>query len=229
MRAAESSDPIRILLVDDHPLMRAGIRALLAAESDILIVDEASDGPDAVRRAQHASFNLAIVDVSLPSLDGAVPSLDGAGATRQILQRLPDMRILALSAHEELSFVRLMLDSGAAGYLLKRSSADELVRAIRVVSGGGTYLDPLLAADLVPAPLRRPRSHRPPVTSLSEREAEVIRLIARGHTAKEMAATLQLSPRTLETYKARAMSKLNLRSRADLIRYALRCGWLREN
>lgn len=201
-------------------MMRAGVRTLLNAEPDLTVADEASDGPNAVRIAGSARFDIVIMDVSLPVLGGAK-------ATEQILQRSPASRVLALSAHEEVSFVRLMLDAGAAGYVLKRSAGEELVHAVRSVASGGRYLDPTLAAGLVTGSLSLPNA-RVPVASLSEREAEVIRMIAHGHTAREMAATLQLSPRTLETYKARAMSKLNLRSRADLIRYALRSGWLRD-
>jgi DNA-binding NarL/FixJ family response regulator len=222
MPVAEPSPRVRILLVDDHPVMRAGVRSLLGGESDLVIVDEASDGISAVRVATEQEFDVVIMDVSLPELGGAK-------ATQKILESSPGARVLALSAHDELSFVRLMLDSGAAGYVLKRSACDELVRAVRTVASGNSYLDPTLAANLVPASAGRQSTARSPVTALSEREAEVIRMIARGHTAKEMAAELQLSPRTLETYKARAMSKLNLRSRADLIRYALRSGWLRDS
>lgn len=218
---SDSKQLVRILLVDDHPVTRAGVRALLQAEPDLVIVDEASDGFAALRIATETRLDVAIMDVSLPDLSGEK-------ATQQLRQRAPACRVLALSAHEELSFVRLMLDSGASGYLLKRSTCDELARAVRIVASGGNYLDPLLTAQLMP----RSSGHGAPRvfgTRLSEREAEVIRMIAKGYTAKEMAAQLQLSPRTLETYKARAMSKLNLRSRADLIRYALRSGWLRES
>jgi DNA-binding NarL/FixJ family response regulator len=140
----------------------------------------------------------------------------------------PALRVLALSAHEEAAFARLLLDAGAAGYALKRSACDELVRAVRIVASGGTYLDPSLTGALVGGAQRRHSPGGMPAVSLSEREAEVIRLIAEGHTSKEMAQALGLSPRTLETYKARAMSKLNLRTRAELIRYALRSGWLRD-
>ena len=121
-----------------------------------------------------------------------------------------------------------MLDAGAAGYALKRSACDELVRAVRIVASGGRYIDPSLAGLGVGA-LRPAAAVATAAVSLSEREAEVIRMIAHGHTSKEMAQALNLSPRTLETYKARAMSKLNLRSRAELIRYALRSGWLRDS
>jgi DNA-binding NarL/FixJ family response regulator len=163
-------------------------------------------------------------------MDVSLPNLGGAEATKRILAAQPTLRILALSAHEEAAFARMLLDAGAAGYALKRSACDELVRAVRVVAAGGTYVDPSLASALMGgAKQRRESPTGLPAVSLSEREAEVIRLIAQGHTSKEMAAALSLSPRTLETYKARAMSKLNLRTRADLIRYALRSGWLRDS
>jgi DNA-binding NarL/FixJ family response regulator len=212
---------VRILLVDDHPVMRAGVKTLLNGESDLEVIAEAGDGLDAVSLARSVLPDVVVMDVSLPHLGGAE-------ATKRILAAEPSLRVLALSAHEEAAFARLLLDAGAAGYALKRSACDELVRAVRVVAAGGTYVDPSLAGALVGAGPRRHSPNGIPAVSLSEREAEVIRLIAEGHTSKEMAQTLGLSPRTLETYKARAMSKLNLRTRAELIRYALRSGWLRD-
>jgi DNA-binding NarL/FixJ family response regulator len=214
--------PIRLLLVDDHPVMRAGVKALLSAEKDLVVVAEADDGHGAVHAAAESLCDVILMDVSMPGLGGAE-------ATKQILAADPALRVLALSGLEEASFARLLLDVGAAGYALKRSACDELVRAIRIVAGGGTYVDPSIATTLVGLGRKRHSPTGIPVVSLSEREAEVIRLIAQGHTSKEMAERLGLSPRTLETYKARAMSKLNLRSRAELIRYALRSGWLRES
>jgi DNA-binding NarL/FixJ family response regulator len=213
---------VRIILVDDHPVMRAGVSTLLGAEEDLEMVAEADNGFTAVRMAKELQPDLIIMDVSLPQLGGPE-------ATKQILGAQPTQRVLALSAHEEPAFARLLLDAGAAGYALKRSACEELVRAVRIVAAGGTYVDPSIAGALVGAGQRRSGSSGVmPAVSLSEREAEVIRLIAQGHTSKEMAQALSLSPRTLETYKARAMSKLNLRTRADLIRYALRSGWLRD-
>jgi DNA-binding NarL/FixJ family response regulator len=212
---------IRVLLVDDHPVIRAGVRALLSAEGDLEVVGEAEDGFGAVRAAAQVACDVVLMDVSMPGLGGAE-------ATERILAASPSTRILALSGLEEASFARMLLDVGAAGYALKRSACDELVRAIRIVAGGGTYVDPIIATTLVGLSRKRLSPTGIPVVSLSEREAQVIRLIAQGHTSKEMAESLGLSPRTLETYKARALSKLNLRSRAELIRYALRSGWLRE-
>jgi two-component system, NarL family, response regulator NreC len=211
--------PTRLLLVDDHPVLRAGIRTLLAEQPDLEVVAEAHDGPSAVELAHQLEVDVVIMDVSLPGLGGA-------DATGQILRTDPSLKVLALSAHDEPEFARALLAAGAAGYALKRSAGDELVRAVRKVAAGGTYVDPSLAAALGDGS----SAGRPvvPGVSLSHREAEVIRLIARGHTSKEMAESLGISPRTLETYKARAMAKLDLRTRADLIRYAMKAGWLRE-
>jgi DNA-binding NarL/FixJ family response regulator len=217
---AASVAPIQIMLVDDHPVLRSGVKSLLQAELDFRVVAEAADGLSAVKLAEEVSPDIVLMDVSLPDLSGAE-------VTKQILAAAPSMRILALTAHEDAAFARILLDGGANGYALKRSACDELVRAVRIVAGGGTYVDPSIAGALVGAERGRSPGNLPTV-SLSEREVEVIRFVAQGFTSKEMAAKLGLSPRTLETYKARAMAKLNLRSRADLIRYAMRAGWLRE-
>lgn len=215
-----SIQKIQILLVDDHPVLRSGVRTLLDSEHDLRVVAEVGDGATAVRLALEISPDVVVMDISLPQLSGTE-------ATKQILAARPHLRVLVLSAHEEIAFARMLLDVGAAGYALKRSACDELARAIRIVANGGTYVDPAIAGQLVSAQ-RRHTVSSVPLVSLSEREVEVIRLVAQGHTSKEMANQLGLSPRTLETYKARAMSKLNLRTRADLIRYALRSGWLRD-
>lgn len=220
MRANDFAPVVRLMLVDDHPLLRAGVKGLLEAEADLTVVGEAENGVAAVSLARELQPDVIVMDVSLPELGGAE-------ATKQILAEAPGLRILVLSAHEELGFARALMSAGAAGYALKRSACDELVRAVRLVAEGGTYVDPALANALVGGPRRLSPSSAPPV-SLSDREAEVIRLIARGHTSKEMAEALGISPRTLETYKARAMSKLSLRTRAELIRYAMRSGWLRD-
>ncbi len=213
--------PTRLLLVDDHPLMRAGIKALLTAEHDFFVAAEADTGVKAVELAREQSIDVIIMDVSLPQLGGGE-------ATKQILEHDPRQRVLVLSAHEEVAFARLLLSSGALGYVLKRSACEEFVRAVRIVATGNTYVDPALTELLLPKSSRRQSANGLNGVSLSDREVEVIRLIARGHTSKEMAETLGISPRTLETYKARAMSKLSLRTRADLIRYASRSGWLRD-
>ena len=218
---ADPDGGIRVLLVDDHAILRAGVKALLDTEQDMRVVAEAEDGLEAISRAHEQPVDVVIMDVSLPNLGGAE-------ATRRLLLGDPSLRVLVLSAHEELAVARMALDSGATGYVLKRSAVGELVRAVRVVAAGGTYIDPSLAGQLVSGASSKLSGGGAAVATLSEREAEVIRLIAQGLTSKEMASALGLSPRTLETYKARAMSKLNLRTRADLIRYALRSGWLSD-
>jgi DNA-binding NarL/FixJ family response regulator len=212
---------LTLLLVDDHPLMRSGVRGLLDAEPDIETVGECDNGATAIDLARKLNPAVVVMDVSLPQLGGAE-------ATKQILQAGARTRVLALSAHEEVAFARLMLSAGATGYVLKRSACEELVRGVRVVAQGGTYVDPSLAGQLMGNSSRQRSPSGVPIVNLSEREAEVIRLIAQGHTAREIAQALGLSPRTLETYKARGMSKLKLQTRADLIRYALRCGWLSD-
>ncbi len=218
--SAASAAPIQIMLVDDHPVLRSGVKTLLQAERDLRVIGEAGDGQSAVKLATELTPDIVVMDVSLPDLSGAE-------ATKQILAKSPSMRILALTAHEDAAFARILLDAGATGYALKRSACDELVRAVRIVAGGGTYVDPSIAGALI-GPERARSPGASPTVNLSEREVEVIRFVAQGFTSKEMAARLDLSPRTLETYKARAMAKLNLRSRADLIRYAMRAGWLRD-
>lgn len=209
-----------MLLVDDHPVLRAGLKALLSAESDLSIVAEAATGRSAVELARSLRPDLIVMDVSLPDLNGAE-------ATREIKKQAPELPVLALSVHEEVPFVRMLLDAGAGGYVLKRSACDELVRAVRIVAAGGTYVDPAVAGQLLRVGQRR---HSPlgaqATIALSDRESEVVRLLAKGLTMKEMATQLSLSPRTLETYRSRAMEKLGFRTRADLVRYAVNCGWL---
>jgi DNA-binding NarL/FixJ family response regulator len=214
------TQPLRLLLVDDHPVLRAGLKALLSAEFDFDVSAEAQNGLEAVTLVESMIFDLVVMDVSLPGLNGA-------DATRQIRKLRPELPVLALSVHEEIPFVRMLLDAGASGYVLKRSACDELVRAVRRVAAGETYLDPAIAGQLLRAGQRRPVPGGAVVTvGLSERETEVVRLLAQGLTMKEIAQQLTLSPRTLETYRARAMEKLALKTRADLVRYAIRCGWL---
>jgi DNA-binding NarL/FixJ family response regulator len=210
---------IRLILVDDHPVLRAGLRGLLSLEHDLSIVAEADNGLVAVQLAEMLRPDLMLMDVSLPGLSGAE-------ATRRVKQTRPELAVLALSVHEELNFVRMLLDAGANGYALKRSACDELVRAIRSVAAGDRYVDPSLAGQVLPAPTRRNSPLGTKVTPLSEREAQVVRLLAQGLTMKEIAQQLAVSPRTLETYRARALEKLDMKTRADLVRFAIRSGWL---
>jgi DNA-binding NarL/FixJ family response regulator len=205
-----------VMLVDDHPTLRVGLKTILLGASDIALVGEAGDGLSAVQMAIELQPDVVVMDISLPQLGGIE-------ATKRILAKAPAVKVLALTAYEDRAIARMLLDIGAAGFLLKRSACDDLTRAVQVVAAGGTYVDPAMSSELLHG-----RSQRIglPSGDLSPREFEVIRLIVEGQTGKEAAAALGLSPRTLETYKVRAMNKLNLRSRAELIRYSVRCGWL---
>jgi two-component system, NarL family, response regulator NreC len=208
-----------LLLVDDHPVFRAGLKALLSVQPDLNVIGEAETGAAAVELANQLKPDLVLMDVSMPGMSGAE-------AARQIKHAQPELPILALSVHEEVSLVRQLLDAGVDGYALKRSACDELVRAVRMVAGGGAYVDPALSGQLLRSNQRWSPAAKLPLATLSDREMEVVRLLAQGITMKEIAQQLSLSPRTLETYRARAMEKLALKTRADLVRYAFRSGWL---
>lgn len=216
---------MRLLLVDDHPLLRAGLRALLSAEPGFEVVAETDSGESALLLARTLGPDLVVLDFSLPGMSGA-------DTARSLKSDDPSTRVLALSVHEELAIVHRFLDSGADGYVLKRSASSELVHAVREIAAGARYLDPALPQQATAGAghsLRRSSPSGIRVQLLSEREAEVSRLLAQGLTMKEIAQQLNVSPRTLETYRARAMEKLGLKSRADLIRYALKRGWLNED
>lgn len=210
--------PVSVFLVDDHALVREGLRALIALQPDLELVGDAEDGAQAVETVRGLRPDVVVMDISMPKLDGAE-------ATRRIKALAPSVRILALTAHEEAEYVRMVLSAGATGFLLKRAAAADLIEAIRSVADGRVYLNTTPSAPSAPVLLKGEVSSRP-LCALSEREAEVLRLIALGFTMRRIATDLGLSPRTLETYKARAMEKLSLSNRADIVRYAQRRGWL---
>jgi DNA-binding NarL/FixJ family response regulator len=215
---APVAEVVRVLLADDHPVVRTGLRALIDAQPGLAVVGEAADGPAAVALAAELDPDVVVVDVSLPGLGGAQ-------VTARLREVRPDRRVLALTVHEDPGYTRLLLDAGARGYALKRSAVGELVRAIRVVAAGGTYLDPAVAGAVV-----GDRVHpTPEEAELSERETEVVRGIALGYSNKEIAVRLGVSVKTVETYKTRALEKLHARSRVDLVRYAAGKGWLRAD
>ncbi len=205
---------LRIVLADDHALLRAGLKALFDAEPGMAVVGEAADGPSAVALVADLAPAVLVLDVSMPGLSG--PEV-----AERVRQSHPDVMVVALSAHEDRGYIQRMLAAGASGYVIKRSAPVELVRAVRAVAGGGTYIDPAVAGSVVGADGAEG-------VELSEREAEVVRQIALGYSNKEIAARLKLSVKTVETYKARSLEKLGLHSRVDLVRYALGRGWLTE-
>lgn len=204
---------IRILAVDGHPVVRAGLRAILAGEPGMAVVGEAADGPTAVRFATELTPNVVVTEVVLPGATGM-----------ETIARLcagPDRKVLALTACEHVGVLGQFLRAGGAGYVLKRTETDELVRAIRAVAAGASYLDPAVA----PA---ADGGARAPGVDLSERESEVVQLIARGYSNKQIAARLRVSVKTIETYKTRALEKLGVRGRIDIVRYAVTRGWLAD-
>jgi DNA-binding NarL/FixJ family response regulator len=211
---------LRLLLVDDHAVVREGLRSLLGTDNRFDIVGEAADGLTAVSAAENLNPDVVVMDVSLPGLNGAQ-------LARRLKENLPHVKTLALTVHEEGGYLRSLMDAGASGYVLKRSAASELLRAIEVVGEGGTYLDSAIAGQLV-SKLGQRRPSAAPCSALSEREREVVRYVAHGYSNKEIATKLDVSVKTVETYRYRATEKLGLHSRADLVRYAIDQGWLAE-
>jgi DNA-binding NarL/FixJ family response regulator len=213
---------LRVYLADDHAVVRSGLKALINAQPDMEVSGEAGDGRTACDQVQELQPDVVVMDVSMPKLNGAQ-------ATVQLKQTCPKVKVLALTVHEDKGYLRLLLEAGASGYVLKRAAAEDLIHAIRTVAAGGVYLDPALAGQVVGSFVRSPAGHRAPEGGdLSDREAEVVRLIAAGYSNKEIASRISLSVKTVETYKARSMEKLGLESRADLVRYALQRGWLQN-
>lgn len=213
-------DRIRVLLADDHTIARAGMRALLD-DPGLEVVAEAADGHAALARSLDLRPHVAVVDYNMPGRTGAEVAV-------QLRREAPGVRVLVLSAHEDRAFLKQALEAGAKGYVLKRAAADELKAAIRVVAAGGVYLDPAMAGHLVAGFVG---AEVPPTGTgqpLSGRETEVLRLLAQGFVNKEVAVQLDVSVKTVETHKLRAMEKLGFDSRVDLVKHAYRQGWLDE-
>lgn len=210
---------IRVLLADDHAVVRAGLRALINAQPSMIVVGEADDGETAVSQAQALSPDVLVMDLSMPHVTGtqAVARLRAHGSR---------VRVLALTVHEERGYVTRVMQAGASGYVLKRAAADELIHAIRTVARGGIYVDPSLAANMLDVGATTTLGGDGREHTLSGRELEVLRLIAEGHSNKSIGYALGISSKTVETYKARLMEKLALRSRVDIVRFALRHGLL---
>jgi DNA-binding NarL/FixJ family response regulator len=205
---------IRILLADDHAVVRQGFRMILAAQPDMEIVGEAGNGREAVELAERLKPEVVVMDVSMPELNGIE-------ATRRLAASTPHSRVLALSMHKDSVYVREILRAGARGYLLKDSVADDLVSAVRAVASGEGYISPRVS-NAVLDDYRRHVTN--PIDMLTSREREVLQMLAEGKTNKEIAGLLNLSPYTVEAHRGRVMEKLNLHTVADLVRFAVRNG-----
>jgi DNA-binding NarL/FixJ family response regulator len=214
------SGKIRVLLADDHAVLRAGLRALLSAEPDIEVVGEAADGQEAVALVERLKPDVVVMDITMPRLDGL-------RATRQITTHHPEIRVLVLTMHAEEQYLLQVLEAGGSGYVVKNSADRDLLEAIRVVHRGEAFLYPSATRMLLEAYRRgeRPGDGREHV--LTEREEEVLRLTAEGYSNTEIAQRIYLSPKTVDTYRQRIMEKLGLHHRAELVRYALEHGLLR--
>jgi DNA-binding NarL/FixJ family response regulator len=211
---------IRVVLADDHVLVRQGLQSLLDAEPDLEVVGQADGGDDAMACACTLLPDVVVMDVSMPNGDGI-------RATAKIRSTCPAVRVLGLSRHLDPGYVRRFLSAGASGYIVKRASAMELLRAVRAVAAGETYLDAAVmpvSADDHRSALRGEIGGTP----LTVRETEVLRLIARGRSNRDIAAALTISVKTVEYHRARCAAKLGLRGRADIVRYAITQGWMEE-
>ncbi len=212
-------EPIRILIADDHAVLRSGLRLLLDAQPDFAVVGEASTGEETVERAVALQPDVLLLDI-------AMPDLNGLEAARRIRQQAPELRILVLTMYDDEAYLRQFLEMGAAGYVLKKAADTELVAAIRAVHRGESFVYPSLMGRLIDSYLKR--SSSPGATAdndgLSPREMDVLRLVALGHTNQQIADELCIGVSTVETHRTRIMEKLELRGRAQLVRYALARG-----
>ena len=212
----------RVLLVDDHAVVRAGLRMLLAADAELEIVGEAETGAEGIQRADELKPDVVLMDISMPDMNGIE-------ATRRIKAQHPDIAVLALTMHEDDQYFFEMLAAGASGYVPKRAAPNDLISAIHAVHGGGMFLFPSLARSLVQDYLQRHDQPGPPTTAqgledLTHREREVLALIAEGCTNQDIADTLVISIKTVNRHRENIMAKLNLHSRVELVRYAIEKG-----
>ncbi len=209
-------EKIKILVVDDHALMRDGIGALLGLHDDIEIVGEASEGKEAIKKARELAPDVIIMDI-------AMPGMDGLEATRRIGKKIPKMKVLVLTQHDNREYILSAIKAGAAGYVPKRALGSELIAAIRTVYQGDSFLYPSAAAALIEDYLQQAKGEEP-YDRLTAREREILKLIAEGHTSRKIAAILIISLKTVLGHRAKIMEKLDIHNRTELIKYAMRKG-----
>jgi two-component system, NarL family, response regulator NreC len=209
---------IRVFLADDHPFLREGVKHLVNHQTDMEVVGEAADGATACEEVLRLLPDVVVMDMSMPQMNGAK-------ATAAIRKTCPQVKVIALTVNEDKAFLRELLEAGVMGYVVKRSAGEDLIRAIRIVHGGDMYLDPAITS--VVANPREPREFLLR-TRITEREREVLILIAKGHLHKEIGDKLQIGTKTVETHKSRACEKLGLQGRAAIVQYVREMGWLEE-
>ena len=213
---------IKVLLADDHAILRSGLSRLLGEEKDIEVVGEASDGREAIQKAQELDPDIVLMDIGMPVMNGME-------ATKQIKKRNRDIKVLVLTMHDNEEYLFQVLQAGASGYVLKKAADDDLVNAIHIVYRGDCFLYPSAAKMVVEDYLEKVKQGHEPTTSfdnLTDREKEILTMVAEGYTNREIAEALFISVKTVETHKSNIMEKLNLHKRAELVRYAIRKGML---
>ena len=210
---------IRIMIADDHAILRAGLKMLINAQADMEVVAEAPDGDQAVQAVLDTKPDVALVDLTMPSAGGM-------RALQKIVRDSRSTRVLVLTMHDDMAYVRSALAAGAFGYVLKRSVDAELLAAIRAVHRGGTFVDPSLAQELVQDLLAKAGARNGPVKILSDREMQVLGLVARGYSSPQIAKQIAVSVKTVDTYRSRFADKLGLRTRSEVVRFAVQMGLL---
>jgi DNA-binding NarL/FixJ family response regulator len=217
------TEKARIVLADDHPIVLDGLRALIKAQDDLELVGEATNGLAALRIIKEQKPDLAVIDISMPELNGIALG-------RRLADELPTVKLLVLTLHEDRAYLKQALDAGVRGYVLKRTAAENLAAAIRAVLSGGLYVDPAIAGRVLQPNTKNGGRAGPESGSLAltEREAEVLKLVALGFTNKEIARRLDVGVKSIETYRARGSEKLGIKTRAELVRYAAAQGWLAD-
>jgi DNA-binding NarL/FixJ family response regulator len=212
---------VRVMLADDHRMMREGLREFVGRQADMEVVAEADNGKTAVALAQKFQPDVLVMDVSMPEMNGL-------RATEILHESHPSIKVLPVTRHTDGGYLQQLLRAGARGYVLKQSGSEELLRAIRAVAGGHNYLDPAITEQVVGVVSDGSTSTAHSGTNLSNREEEVLRLIAWGAVNRQIAARLGISIKTVESHKANAMSKLGMTNRLDIVRYAVLRGWLED-
>lgn len=216
-------DKLRVLIAEDHQTVREGVKLLIDSQADMEVVGEADDGEMAVNEAVRLTPDLLLMDISMPKLNGLK-------ATKRLRSINPNLKILILTRHTDDGYLQQLIGAGANGYVLKQSAPTELINAIRTIAAGNAYLDPSLTRKVMGGYANRATSLRGETKGeLSDREAEVLRLISFGYSNKEIGAKLDLSVKTIEAHKANAMRKLGITSRIDIVKYAILQNWLQDN
>lgn len=214
---------LQILLADDHKMVRDGLRLLIDSQPDMRVVGEAANGREVLVKARELKPDVVVMDLSMPELNGLQ-------ATEKLQAEHPEIKVVAITANEDESYLRQLCKVGASGYVLKRSAGQELVKAINLVAKGGVFFEASLASKALARQMSgSPAKNNTHIADLSDREKEVLILLAWGYSNKEIAAQLSLSVKTVETYKVRTGEKLGLHSRTEMVQYALRQGWMNES